>query len=923
MNLLPRRIAVTLLTVVAGATLAIHGAEARQESLALPFAETFSSASLDPAWTNHLSKSNAVEVEQGMVVLSGQPGTRAHLERILGRDLVRASFALKYDSPNATASLFVYWDASNYIQVGANRAGTGRREAREVLGTYPRDRDLGAGPAGQWLWLAVEVAEDCVRWLESTDGNHFTCRHISRRPQRLAGKPALLIIGQDSEGKTFPPPTPWITPPVKDGLSVCRIRDVRVTPLASKAAKATAAERRKLEESEHDGFGEQELAARGDPTFESVSRHYPPLKWSREVVGVKDHPCDVGVAADGSLQFGEDIANYKKPTAFFEVGNYRFGSGKEPSKNLLNGYMPIVVSTDRHDGLEFEQTVFGYTKDFSADEPLFAYIRFRAINPGEAVRSIDLHFRTQPSSSNSPPPSWQLELPGHSQRAVELRVPYAVLESPAEPVPGAEFDSKLAEVVAYWDRLIATGSRFEIPEGRVQDGYRAWIAYSFLNVAKRKDVYEVCDGSGFYGKVYGYSVALYCNNLDLLGYHDLAVRYYDSLLTFMQTNGLLAVNFGDTDTGATLWSMGEHYRITQDAEWLRRMAPKMLAMCNWIVGQRRAVTTGAAGQPSLTKGLIRYRPYADLLHPAADYFSNSYLRKGLAATAAVFAEIGMKEEAARLKQESDEYLRDITASMDAAVFTDHGMKILPAIPDTHELWKESNGSADGYYGIIAPCMLEAGIPAWNDPKAALIVDALERRGGLTAGVCQFHSLVDHAYTYGYWMNCLQRDEVKRVILGLYASMAYGMSRGTYSAVECTAIRTGENYWTLPHTYSNTQQLRLLRNMLLREDGSALWIGQAIPRAWLARGNRMALNDAPTLFGPVTYSLSTKMDGSMQVHLVPPKRSAPEEIVVRLRHPESLKIASVEAKGGERVRFSGDTLRLQHLTDAVDMVVKFR
>ena len=41
---------------------------------------------------------------------------------------------------------------------------------------------------------------------------------------------------------------------------------------------------------------------------------------------------------------------------------------------------------------------------------------------------------------------------------------------------------------------------------------------------------------------------------------------------------------------------------------------------------------------------------------------------------------------------------------------------------------------------------------------------------------RFHDLVDHAYAYGYWMNCLKRDEVKRVILGLYGSMAYGMSR---------------------------------------------------------------------------------------------------------------------------------------------------
>ena len=920
--------AAVLLSAVACAISAAQGAEAPQTALPLPFTDGFRSEALDPAWTVHVAKGNVVEARTGSVWISARPGTRAHFERPLGRDLFRASFALKRDHTKATASLFIYWDAPNYLQVGANRDGTGRAEAREVLGTYPRDCDLGTGPADQWLWLAVEVAEDCIRWLESSDGQNFTCRHVSSRPPRLAGKPALLILGQDSEGKTFPRPNPWINPPATESPTVCQIRDLRVTPLAAKAIKATAAERRKLVESERDGFGEKELAARNDPTFESVSRHYPPLKWSREVVGVKDHPFDVGVAADGSLEFSDNIANYKKPVAFFEIGKYRFGSGEAAcSKKLLNGYMPIVVSTDRHDGLEFEQTVFGYAKDFSADEPLFGYVRFRASNPGDAARAIELRFRAQPASSNSPPLSWRLDVPGHSQRAVELRVPYAVLESPAEPVPVAEYDRKLEEVAAYWDRLIATGSRFEMPEQRVQDGYRAWIAYNFLNVAKRKGRYEVCDGSGFYGQVYGYSVALYCHNMDLLGYHELAVTYLDSLLTFMQTNGLLAVNFGDTDTGATLWSMSEHYRITRDAGWLRRVAPKMLAMCDWIIGQRRALRTQAADQPSLTRGLIRYRPYADLLHPAADYFSNSYLRKGLAATAEVFAEIGLKEEAARLKQESDEYLRDIKASMDAAVFTDRGMKILPAIPDTRELWKESNGSADGYYGIIAPCMLEAGLPAWNDPKASLIVNALERRGGLTAGICQFHSLVDHAYAYGYWMNCLQRDEVKRVILGLYGSMAYGMSRGTYAAVECTAIRTGENYWTLPHTYSNTQQLRLLRNMLLREDGETLWIAQASPRAWLAPGKRVAVNGAPTTFGPVSFSLEAQPDGSMRVHLEPPARSAPAEIRVRLRHPEQLPIASVEVNGSGRVKFTGDTLRLKRganqAVSAMDMTVRFR
>ena len=897
---------------------------AQEPGLALPFTEKFPSAALDSAWTIHVAKGNVLQVADGVVQLPAQPGSRAHIERKLGKDSLRVSCALQSKGTEATASLFVYWDASNYTEIGLNRPGAGRLEAREVLGTYTHDHDLGPWQPGQWHSLAIEVARDCIRYLVSDEGSQFKCLRVSRRPSRLAGAPALLVIGQDADSKMFPPPNPWLNPPSTNVMSVCQVREVEVTALTGKAIESSAAERRAFAVEERDGFGEQELAAREDPTFASVCRHYPALKWSREVVGVKDHPFDIGVAADGELQFSADIANYKKPVAFFEIGDYRFGSGPTAcSKRLLNGYMPIVVAADRQDGLEFEQTVFGYTKDFSPDEPLYAYVRFQVTNPGDTARNMELRLRVQPASDKSPCPSWQLSVPARGKQAVELLLPYAILESPARVVPAEEFAAKLTEVMAYWEKLIATGSRFDIPEQRVQDGYRAWIAYNFLNVAKKGDVYEVCDGSGFYTQPYGYSVALYCNNMDLLGYHDLAVRYLDSLLTFMHTNGLLAVNFGDTDTGVTLWSMSEHYRITKDAAWLKRVAPKMLALCNWIIEQRRLTLAQAATQPAVTKGLIRYRPYADLLHPAADYFSNGYLCKGLAAAASVLAEIGMNEEAARLQQESEAYRKDIMASMDAALFTDRGMKILPAIPDTLELWKESDGSANGYYGIIAPLMLEAGLPAWNDPKATLLVDALECRGGLTVGVSRFHDLVDHAYAYGYWMYCLQQDQVKRAILGLYGSMAYGMSRDTYAAVECTAIRTGENYWMLPHTYSNTQQLRLLRNLLLREDGDKLWIGQAIPRPWLARGKRVAATSAPTLFGPVSFSLSTVEDGSMRVHLEPPTRSAPAEIVIRLRHPDHLKIGAVKGGAAGQVEFAGDTLRLPRVNKPIDLEVRFK
>lgn len=904
---------------------AAWAAEPGGAPLTLPFVEEFVGPALDTAWTAHLAKGNAVTVKDGTLEIRGVRATRAHIERALNVDLVRVSCSTRPGGGTAASSLILVWDRENSCQIGLDTTTGHRIHARDVLGTYAYEYDLGAWPSDGWYRVAIEVGRDCVRYLGGDEGGELKLLRVSGRPERLAGVPKLLVVGEGPEVKMFPLPNPYIDPPVDaSAAGTCFVRKAEVTPLDPKRAAASAEELAALQADERDVLGEQEMAAKEDPTFESVSRHYPAMKWPREVVGVKDHPFAVGVAHDGSLQFTADTAKYKEPIAFFEIGEpaYRFGTAPMPcGRRLHNGYMPVVILNDRHDGLELEQTAFGYTKGFSADEPLFAYVRFKVTNGGPAARSVKLRFRVQPASDKSPPMDWVLDVPAHGSRGVELKAPYAILESPALEARRGEFDKTLAEVSAYWDKLLAPGTRFEVPERRVQDAYRAWLAYNLINVHKRGSVYHVCDGSGFYTKMYGYSVALYCNNMDLLGYHELAVRDYDSLLTCMQPNGLLAVNFGDTDTGVTLYSMSEHYRITRDAEWLRRMAPKMIAMCNWIIGQRKEVLAAAATQPAVTKGLIRYRPYADLLHPAADYFSNGYLCRGLTATADVFAEIGMNDEAARLKQEGEAYRQDILASMKASTFTDRGMTILPAIPDTHELWKESNGSANGYYGLIAPCLLEAGTPAWNEPQADLLIDAIRRRGGLTLGVCRFHDLIDHAYSYAYWMTCLQRGEAKPAILGLYASMAYGMTRETYAAVECTAIRSGGNYWTLPHTYSNTQQLRLLRNMLLREDGDDLRIGDAIPRPWLAAGKRVAVKAAPTRFGPVSFAIESD-ENTVTVHVDPPTRNAAKAVKIRIRHPSQQDIRVVACEPKADVSFKGDLVELRGLKKPVEVLIRY-
>ena len=60
--------------------------------------------------------------------------------------------------------------------------------------------------------------------------------------------------------------------------------------------------------------------------------------------------------------------------------------------------------------------------------------------------------------------------------------------------------------------VLSKGMQIEVPETRVQNAYKAWLAYNFINVDQLNGKYEPHDGGGgFYEAVFGYSAALYCH----------------------------------------------------------------------------------------------------------------------------------------------------------------------------------------------------------------------------------------------------------------------------------------------------------------------------------------------------------------------------------------------------------------------------
>jgi len=102
----------------------------------------------------------------------------------------------------------------------------------------------------------------------------------------------------------------------------------------------------------------------------------------------------------------------------------------------------------------------------------------------------------------------------------------------------------------------------------------------------------------------------------------------------------------------------------------------------------------------------------------------------------------------------------------------------------------------------------------------------------------------------------------------------------------------------------------LRYLFVREEGSQLLIGQAVPRDWLKDGQRCGIERTATHFGPTSVMFSGGKD-EITAELRGPQRNPPVEIRLRFRDPKRRAIASVESatrpgnNSKRRVATSGD------------------
>ncbi len=529
-------------------------------------------------------------------------------------------------------------------------------------------------------------------------------------------------------------------------------------------------------------------------------------------------------------------------------------------------------------------------------------------------------------------------------KVIELAVPYFALPEQSRAQLGAlRFDEELRGFRKFWTRELNRNAEFAAPENRIRDACRACLASDLILIDRDPKTGVLMphpDPLG-YEAVWAGDGSVCIQAMDRMGYHREAENMFDYFLArqgkekpegdVLSADGFLS---GDVDlrwmnqNGFVLWAMAEHYKLTRDEHWLRRVASQMIKGCDWIHRERARTKVLENGLKVKHYGLLPKGRPSDLYIWDHWYWTDTYSYMGLRGTADVLAAIGMKEEAARLSAEADDYKACMLDSIERSIDPNVKPPFLPPTPyrigpPSFDFFNEN------WYTICSPLyMVEAGVLDAKSEKVGGTCHWLERYG-LYSGLPAFTAgMIDPYYVYNQSLTQLLRGEPAKFAWTLYSISAYAMAQGTYATIEGQNILTGFNseVWSAsrqPHLHSNSRFIDLVRIALLLEDGETLHLMAGTPREWLADGKVVEVRRMPSYFGEVNFTARSRVgEGKIAIAIEPPQWQAPN-VILHVRPPTRYgKIKGVQVDGREWKEFDGESVRLPRLEKKTDVLCAF-
>jgi len=514
---------------------------------------------------------------------------------------------------------------------------------------------------------------------------------------------------------------------------------------------------------------------------------------------------------------------------------------------------------------------------------------------------------------------------------------------PARQDPPAEkFYRALLVFAEYWDKLLSDFAPTELPQ-------QVWVDMSKHALARELMVrpggvypkYGAVDRD-YYGSEYDgfqdiFTMATYAN-LEW-GRFEQARAIIDNYFTdFVDSKGVNNMRGPETaQFGMTLSLLARYFNYTRDSALLLKHRAKIEATAALLTDLHDESLRLPRDDPGyglihgwsesdsclMPKPMIWWLPY---------FANNAYSCRGLKDISQVWPIIyrskaaqgpapGVGKTAADWLKRSKVLQNAVVASMAKSVRNDMNPPYLGMFPGAkltfwESMQKERPSPQQWAHRAYAELLQADVLPA---SLANLVIDCMRAYGATTLGIVA-NVEPPHAdgrdilgfISYGYAQMLLRLDRIEEYLLFLYSHRYHDHTRGSWTAGEVSGITADMATFCIPA--QQTIPL-LVRWMLVLEDSDddRLYLAKGLPRDWVGSGKEIKIQQAPTRWGRVNFSLQAQPEKKRAVGRVELSRAgAPRELQVKFRLPSThtLKAATVNGKAAAFSGRHGDTIAFE-------------